>query len=53
MVHEHDLLRFGNCTIYAECEATCPKGILIEHIARLNREYLEAAFTYPEKTRSE
>ena len=53
MVHTHDGLGFGNCTNHAECEATCPKGISIEHIARMNREYLKAAFTYHEKTRSE
>jgi succinate dehydrogenase / fumarate reductase iron-sulfur subunit len=53
MVHEHDTLGFGNCTTHAECEATCPKGISIEHIARMNREYLKAAFTYHEKSRSE
>lgn len=53
MVHTHDTLGFGNCTTHAECEATCPKGISIEHIARMNREYLKAAFTYHEKDRSE
>lgn len=53
MVYEHDVLGFGNCTTHAECEATCPKGISIEHIARMNREYVKAAFTYHEKTRSE
>lgn len=53
MVHTHDHLGFGNCTNHAECEATCPKGISIEHIARMNREYLKAAFTYYEKDRSE
>lgn len=53
MVQEHDKLGFGNCTTHAECEATCPKGISIEHIARMNREYLKAAFTYHEKDRSE
>lgn len=52
MVHEHDSLGFGNCTSHAECEATCPKSISIEHIARMNREYLKAAFTYFEKNRS-
>lgn len=49
MVEEHDVLGFGNCTTHAECEATCPKGISIEHIARMNREYLKAAFSYHEK----
>lgn len=53
MVQKHDLLGFGNCSTHAECEATCPKGISIEHIARLNREYLKAAFTYYEKKRDE
>lgn len=53
MVQEHDVLGFGNCSNHAECEATCPKGISIEHIARLNREYVKAAFTYHEKNRSE
>ncbi|HLT22439.1 MAG TPA: succinate dehydrogenase/fumarate reductase iron-sulfur subunit [Bacteriovoracaceae bacterium] len=51
MVKKHDLLGFGNCSTHAECEATCPKGISIEHIARMNREYLKAAFTYYEKKR--
>lgn len=51
MVQKHDLLGFGNCSTHAECEATCPKGISIEHIARMNREYLKAAFTYFEKKR--
>lgn len=53
MVHTHDTLGFGNCTTHAECEATCPKGISIEHIARMNREYLKAAFSFHEKKRSE
>ncbi|TFG37257.1 MAG: succinate dehydrogenase/fumarate reductase iron-sulfur subunit, partial [Desulfobacterales bacterium] len=26
-----------------ECEAACPKGISIRHIARLNREFIKAA----------
>ena len=52
MVYQHDQLGFGNCTTHAECEATCPKGISIEHISRMNREYVKAAFTYYEKTRS-
>lgn len=51
MVGTHDELNFGNCTNHAECEATCPKSISLEHIARLNREYLKAAFSYHEKKR--
>jgi succinate dehydrogenase / fumarate reductase iron-sulfur subunit len=52
MVKTHDELLFGNCTNHAECEATCPKEISIEHIARMNREFTKASFTYFEKERS-
>jgi succinate dehydrogenase / fumarate reductase iron-sulfur subunit len=43
MVNKMDELGFGNCTNEAECEATCPKGINISNIARMNREYLSGA----------
>lgn len=39
MVHTMDDLGFGNCTNEGECEASCPKAIKIENIARMNREY--------------
>jgi succinate dehydrogenase / fumarate reductase iron-sulfur subunit len=45
MVSKMDELGFGNCTNEAECEAQCPKGIKIENIARMNREYLKSVFT--------
>lgn len=45
MVHAMDDLGFGNCTNERECEAVCPKSISIRHIARLNREFLKAAFS--------
>jgi succinate dehydrogenase / fumarate reductase iron-sulfur subunit len=35
---------FGSCTNYAECEAVCPKGISIDFIAKMNRDYLKAKF---------
>jgi succinate dehydrogenase / fumarate reductase, iron-sulfur subunit len=35
---------FGSCTNFAECEAACPKGISIDFIARMNRDYLKAQF---------
>lgn len=35
---------FGSCTNYAECEAVCPKGISIDFIAKMNRDYLRAKF---------
>jgi len=37
-----DELGFGNCTNTGACESECPKSISIEHIARLNREFLKA-----------
>jgi succinate dehydrogenase / fumarate reductase iron-sulfur subunit len=43
MVARMDELGFGNCSNERECEAACPKGISIRHIARLNREFIKAA----------
>jgi succinate dehydrogenase / fumarate reductase iron-sulfur subunit len=43
MVATMDREGFGGCTNHAECEAACPKGITIETIARMNRDYLRAA----------
>jgi succinate dehydrogenase / fumarate reductase iron-sulfur subunit len=40
---------FGYCTNAGECEAVCPKGIKIENIARMNRDYLKAAIKYREE----
>ncbi|NOX25764.1 MAG: succinate dehydrogenase/fumarate reductase iron-sulfur subunit [Deltaproteobacteria bacterium] len=37
-------LGFGNCGNERECEASCPKNISIRNIARLNREFIRAAF---------
>ncbi len=45
MVHQMDLEGFGNCTNTGACEAECPKGISLENIARMNREYLSAGIT--------
>ena len=33
---------FGSCTNHGECETACPKGISIDTIALLNRDYLRA-----------
>lgn len=33
---------FGSCTNFAECEAVCPKGISIDFIAQMNRDYLRS-----------
>lgn len=37
-------LGFGNCTNHYECQASCPKGIDVKFIAKLNREYIKALF---------
>lgn len=42
MVKQMDEEGFGNCTNTGACEVECPKGISLENIARLNREYLAA-----------
>ncbi len=35
---------FGSCTNIGECEASCPKEIPLEVIARTNRDFLQAAW---------
>lgn len=42
MVARMEEEKFGSCTNYGECEAVCPKGISIDFIARMNRDYLKA-----------
>lgn len=44
MVAQMDAEGFGSCSNTYECEAACPAGVSVEHIARLNREYVKAAF---------
>lgn len=43
MVKKMDEEGFGNCTNTGACEVECPKGISLENIARMNREYLFAS----------
>ena len=43
MVKQMDEEDFGNCTNTGACEVECPKGISLENIARMNREYLKAS----------
>ena len=45
MVAQMDEEGFGSCTNTGACAAECPKEIPLEHIARLNREYLGAKLT--------
>lgn len=44
MVAQMDEEGFGNCTNTGSCEAACPKGITLDNIARMNREYWKALF---------
>ncbi len=43
MVREMEKQGFGTCTNHGECEATCPKEVSMDFIARLNREFLKAS----------
>ena len=43
MVSQMDKEGFGNCTNTGACEVECPKGISIDNIARMNREYMKAS----------
>lgn len=45
MVAQMDAEGFGSCTNTYACEAECPKGIQVTHIARMNREYFNAMLT--------
>jgi len=49
MVGQMDEEGFGACTNTGACEAECPKGISIENIARMNREFLKSSLTYVKK----
>ena len=44
MVDQMNNELFGSCTNIGECEAVCPKGIRIESIALMNRDYSKASF---------
>ena len=42
MVNQMDLEGFGNCSNTGACEVECPKGISLDNIARMNREFYKA-----------
>jgi succinate dehydrogenase / fumarate reductase iron-sulfur subunit len=42
MVARMEAEGFGSCSNYRECEAVCPKGISVDWIARMNRDFLRA-----------
>jgi len=43
MVAQMDKEGFGRCCNIGACQADCPKEISIEHIARMNRQYIAAS----------
>lgn len=43
MISQMDAEGFGNCTNTGACEVECPKGISLDYIAQMNREYLSAS----------
>ncbi len=43
MVKAMDDQGFGSCTNIGECQAVCPKGITLNTIAKMNRDYLKAS----------
>ncbi|HEX7545880.1 MAG TPA: succinate dehydrogenase/fumarate reductase iron-sulfur subunit [Gemmatimonadaceae bacterium] len=45
MVQQMDLEHFGSCTLFGECQEACPKGISIDTIAWMNRDYMVAVAT--------
>ena len=50
MVAAMDEAGFGNCTNHGECEAACPKGIKLDVIARMNRDFLMASLMGAEES---
>jgi succinate dehydrogenase / fumarate reductase, iron-sulfur subunit len=49
MISVMDEEGFGNCSNTGACEAECPKGISLENIARMNREFFAAKFCADKK----
>lgn len=50
MVAQMDAEGFGDCTNTYECEAACPASISVSNIARMNREFICASLSAPEKS---
>jgi len=50
MVKQMDQEGFGACTVTGSCEAVCPKGISLNFIAKMNRDYLGALLRTGPKT---
>ncbi len=52
MVAQMESEAFGSCTNFRECEAVCPKGISVDFIAQLNRDFVVSRFARPESASS-
>ncbi|HVP66156.1 MAG TPA: succinate dehydrogenase/fumarate reductase iron-sulfur subunit [Anaeromyxobacteraceae bacterium] len=50
MAEKHATEGFGSCTVIGECAEACPKGIQLEVIARMNKDYLAGTLTYREES---
>ncbi len=50
MVRTMDAMGFGNCSNTGACELACPKGISLENIARMNRDFFKASLRERPKT---
>ena len=50
MAEKHASEGFGSCTVIGECAEACPKGIQLEVIARMNKDYLAGTLTYREES---
>jgi succinate dehydrogenase / fumarate reductase iron-sulfur subunit len=44
MVAQAQAETFGSCSNIGECEAVCPKGIKLEVIGRMNRDFIRASW---------
>jgi succinate dehydrogenase / fumarate reductase iron-sulfur subunit len=49
MIDQMDLETFGGCTLFGECQEACPKGISIDSMMHLNRDFLRATVTAKEE----
>ena len=53
MVEQMDREGFGSCTNHAECQDACPKGISIQFISEMNRQYRDTSLRKPKKVRGQ
>jgi len=49
MVDRHNQEGFGGCTVIGACAEACPKGLKLDFIARMNKDYLAGSLTFREE----